>query len=120
MFERFRRTRLNPHLRKLVRETTVSVDDFIYPLFVRPGEGIKREVASMPGVYQMSLDEIIHECEELKSLQIYSILLFGIPDVKDSIGSDALSEEGIIAQAVRAVKAAQPGMCVGTDPCFFE
>ena len=120
MFQRFRRTRLNPHLRKLVRETTVSVDDFIYPLFARSGEGIKTEVASMPGVYQMSIDEIVKECAELKSLGIYSIILFGIPDVKDSIGSDALSENGIIAQAVRAVKAAHPDMFVVTDLCFCE
>ncbi|WP_345980208.1 porphobilinogen synthase [Sulfurimonas sp. HSL3-2] len=120
MFQRFRRTRLNPHLRKLVRETTVSVDDFIYPLFARSGAGIKTEVASMPGVYQMSIDEIVKECAELKSLGIYSIILFGIPDVKDSIGSDALSENGIIAQAVRAVKAAHPDMFVVTDLCFCE
>ena len=120
MFQRFRRTRLNPHLRRLVRETTVSVDDFIYPLFARSGEGIKTEVASMPGVYQMSIDEIVKECEELKSLGIYSIILFGIPDVKDSIGSDALSENGIIAKAVRAVKAAHPDMFVVTDLCFCE
>ena len=120
MFERFRRTRLNPHLRNLVRETSVSVDDFIYPLFVRPGEGIKTEVSSMPGVFQMSIDEIIKECEELKSLGIYSILLFGIPEVKDSVGSDALSEEGIIAQTIRAIKAAHPEMFVVTDLCFCE
>ncbi|WP_345993280.1 porphobilinogen synthase [Sulfurimonas sp. HSL-1716] len=120
MFQRFRRTRLNPHLRKLVRETDVSVDDFIYPLFARSGEGIKTEVASMPGVYQMSIDEIVKECAGLKSLGIYSIILFGIPDVKDSIGSDALSENGIIAQAVRAVKSAHPDMFVVTDLCFCE
>lgn len=120
MFQRFRRTRLNPHLRKLVRETSVSVDDFIYPLFARSGEGIKTEVASMPGVYQMSIDEIVKECETLKSLGIYSIILFGIPDVKDSIGSDALSENGIIAQAVRAIKKTHPDMFVVTDLCFCE
>jgi porphobilinogen synthase len=120
MFQRFRRTRLNPQLRKLVRETSVSVDDFIYPLFARSGKGIKTEVASMPGVFQMSIDEIVKECEELKSLGIYSIILFGIPDVKDSIGSDALSENGIIAKAVRAVKSAHPEMFVVTDLCFCE
>lgn len=120
MFQRFRRTRLNPHLRKLVRETSVSIDDFIYPLFARSGQGIKTEVASMPGVFQMSIDEIVKECEELKSLGIFSIILFGIPDVKDSIGSDALSENGIIAQAVRAVKTAHPEMFVVTDLCFCE
>ena len=118
--QRFRRTRLNSHLRSLVRETHVRVDDFIYPLFVRPGEGIKTEVASMPGVYQMSLDEILKECELLQSLGIYSIILFGIPEVKDSIGSDALCDHGIIATAVRAIKRAYPKMFVVTDLCFCE
>ena len=120
MFQRFRRTRLNPHLRALVRETQVSVDDFIYPLFVRSGEGIKTEVASMPGVYQMSIDVAVQECKELKSLGIYSIILFGIPDVKDSVGSDAVCEHGIIATAVREIKKAHPDMFVVTDLCFCE
>jgi porphobilinogen synthase len=120
MFQRFRRTRLNKHLRALVRETHVTLDDFIYPLFIRSGEGIKTEVASMPGVYQMSLDVAIKECEELKSLGLYSIILFGIPDVKDSIGSDALCEHGIIATAVREIKKAHPDMFVVTDLCFCE
>jgi len=120
MFQRFRRTRLNKNLRNLVRETSVSVHDFIYPLFLRSGEGIKSEVSSMPGVFQMSIDEILKECEELKKLGIYSILLFGIPDVKDSIGSDALCENGIIASGVRAIKKAHPDMFVVTDLCFCE
>lgn len=120
MFQRFRRNRLNPHLRAMVRETHVRVDDFIYPLFVRSGEGIKTEVASMPGVYQMSIDEAIRECETLKALGIFSIILFGIPDVKDSVGSDALDENGIIAKAVRAIKQAHPDMFVVTDLCFCE
>jgi len=120
MFQRFRRTRLNRHLRSLVRETEVRVDDFIYPLFIRSGEGIKREVASMPGVYQMSIDVVLKECEELKSLGIYSIILFGIPDTKDSIGSDSLCDHGIIASSIRAIKAAHPDMFVVTDLCFCE
>lgn len=120
MFQRFRRTRLNPHLRTLVRETNVSVNDFIYPLFVRSGEGIKTEIASMPGVYQMSIDEILKECEELKKLGLYSIILFGIPDIKDSVGSDSLCEHGIIAKAIKAVKKAHPDMFVVTDLCFCE
>jgi len=120
MFQRFRRTRLNKHLRSLVRETEVRVDDFIYPLFIRSGEGIKTEVSSMPGVYQMSIDEVIKECDELKSLGIYSIILFGIPDTKDSIGSDSLCEHGIIASSIRAIKAAHPDMFVVTDLCFCE
>ncbi|WP_324172227.1 porphobilinogen synthase [Sulfurimonas sp.] len=120
MFQRFRRTRLNNHLRALVRETNVSVNDFIYPLFVRSGENIKTEVASMPGVFQMSLDEILKECGELKKLGLYSIILFGIPDVKDSIGSDSLCEHGIIACAIRAIKKEHPEMFVVTDLCFCE
>ena len=120
MFQRFRRTRLNKHLRALVRETSVSVNDFIYPLFIRSGEGIKTEVSSMPGVYQMSIDEVIKECEELKSLGIFSIILFGIPDTKDSIGSDSLCEHGIIASSVKAIKKAHPDMFIVTDLCFCE
>ncbi len=120
MFQRYRRTRLNKHLRALVRETDVSVNDFIYPLFIRSGEGIKTEVASMPGVYQMSIDKMIEECTLLQSLGIYSVILFGIPDVKDSIGSDSLCEHGIIASAVRALKQAHPQMFVVTDLCFCE
>jgi porphobilinogen synthase len=120
MYQRFRRTRLNKHLRALVRETSVSVNDFIYPLFVRSGSGIKTEVASMPGVFQMSIDEILKECEELKKLGLYSIILFGIPDVKDSVGSDALCEHGIIASSVRAIKKTHPDMFVVTDLCFCE
>jgi len=120
MFQRFRRTRLNKHLRSLVRETSVSVNDFIYPLFIRSGQGIKTEVASMPGVFQMSIDEVIKECDELKELGIYSIILFGIPDVKDSIGSDSLCDHGIIASSIRAIKEAHPDMFIVTDLCFCE
>ena len=120
MFQRFRRTRLNTHLRALVRETTISVDDFIYPLFIRSGKGIKTEVSSMPGVFQMSIDEVLKECVELKKLGIYSIILFGIPDVKDSIGSDSLCDHGIIASSIRAIKESHPDMFVVTDLCFCE
>jgi porphobilinogen synthase len=120
MFTRFRRRRINPVLRNLLQETHLSSDDFIYPLFVRSGEGIRDEVGSMPGVYQMSIDEMVKECDELKSLGIYSIILFGIPDTKDSVGSEALCEHGIIAEAVRAVKTTHPDMFVITDLCFCE
>jgi porphobilinogen synthase len=120
MFQRFRRTRLNKHLRSLVRETRVNVEDFIYPLFIRSGEGIKTEVASMPGVFQMSIDEVIKECFELKKLGLYSIILFGIPDTKDSIGSDSLCEHGIIASSIRKIKEVHPDMFIVTDLCFCE
>ncbi|SFV66232.1 Porphobilinogen synthase [hydrothermal vent metagenome] len=120
MFQRFRRKRINPVLRDLLQETHLSVNDFIYPLFAKSGTGIKIEIASMPGVYQMSIDEIVKECDVLKGLGIKSIILFGIPDTKDSVGSDAMCEHGIIAQTVRAVKAAHPDMFVTTDLCFCE
>lgn len=120
MFKRFRRLRLNPALRDLVREVSISKDDLIYPLFIRSGSGIKTEVASMPGVYQMSLDVVLEELQEIVRLGIKSVILFGIPDVKDSIGSDALCEHGIIAMALRAVKKEFPNLVVMTDLCFCE
>ncbi len=120
MFTRFRRKRINPILRDLLQETHLSVNDFIYPLFIKSGEGIKKEVESMPNVFQMSIDEILKECEVLKNLGIYSIILFGIPEVKDSVGSDAMCEHGIIASSIRAIKEAHPDMFVVTDLCFCE
>ncbi len=120
MFTRFRRKRLNPVLRDLLQETHLRVDDFIYPLFIKNGEGIKKEVDSMPGVFQMSIDEVLKECDTLKKLGIYSIILFGIPDTKDSVGSDAMCEHGIIASSIRAIKEAHPDMFVVTDLCFCE
>jgi porphobilinogen synthase len=120
MFDRFRRTRMNTTLRSLVRETNITTDDFIYPLFVRSGEGIKTEVSSMPGVFQMSLDEVLKECKEIQKLGLNSIILFGIPEVKDSIGSDSLCEHGIIATAVKEIKKVYPDMFVVTDLCFCE
>ena len=120
MFKRFRRLRMNATLRSLVRETTLSMDDFIYPLFAKSGEGIKKEISSMPGVFQMSIDEIVKECGSLHELGINSIILFGIPEVKDSVGSDALCEHGIIASTIKAVKKAYPNMFVVTDLCFCE
>ena len=121
MFNRLRRTRLNPLVRDLVRETRLDLDNFIYPLFVVEGEGIRNEIASMPGVFQLSIDEILKECCELKSLGIKSILLFGIPSLKDSVGSDALSDDGIIARTRRAIKAEfGSSLLVITDLCFCE
>ena len=121
MFNRLRRTRLNPLLRDLVRETRLDLDNFIYPLFVVEGQGVRNEIASMPGVFQLSIDEILKECCELKSLGIKSILLFGIPSLKDSVGSDALSDNGIIARTLRAIKAEfGSSLLVITDLCFCE
>ncbi len=120
MFKRFRRLRINPVLRNLVRETTLSIDDFIYPLFVKDADNFKKEIDSMPGVFQMSIDEILKECKELQNLGINSIILFGIPKVKDSIGSDALCEHGVIANAIKEIKGKFPDMFVVSDLCFCE
>jgi len=120
MFKRFRRLRMNEHLRDLVCETKLSKDDFIYPLFIKEGEGKRDEISSMPGVFQLSIDEAIKECDELKKLGLYSIILFGIPKTKDSIGSDALCDHGIIAKSIKAIKDAHPDIFVVTDLCFCE
>ena len=120
MFKRFRRLRINPAIREMVRETSVSASDFIYPLFIVEGKGIKKEISSMPGVFQMSLDEILKECEVVRNLGIKAVILFGIPSLKDSVGSDALSDEGIIATALRAIKDKFPDLVVITDLCFCE
>ena len=120
MFRRFRRLRRNVAIRDLVRETHLSVDDLIYPLFVVPGSRVKKETSSRPGVFQMGIDELLKECEEVVNLGIKSILLFGIPDIKDSVGSDALSDDGIIAKTLRAIKEKFPNLYVITDLCFCE
>lgn len=120
MFKRFRRKRINAHLRLMLQETRLFKEDLIYPLFVVNGTGIKKEISSMPEVYQMSIDEILKECEELIKLGIKAVLLFGIPDFKDSVGSDALNEKGIIARTLRAIKEKFPQLLLITDLCFCE
>ncbi|WP_301194632.1 porphobilinogen synthase, partial [uncultured Helicobacter sp.] len=120
MFRRFKRTRLKAPMRALVRETYLRKDDFIYPLFVIEGEHIKNAIPSMPDVYQMSVDNILKECEELLKLGIYHIILFGLPSHKDSCGSEALSDKGIIAKAIKAIKKHFPQMIVALDLCFCE
>ena len=120
MFKRFRRLRINPAIREMVRETSVCASDFIYPLFIVEGKSIKKEISSMPGVFQMSLDEILKECEIVRNLGIKAVILFGIPSLKDSVGSDALSDDGIIATALRAIKDKFPDLVLITDLCFCE
>ncbi|MBD5164452.1 porphobilinogen synthase [Helicobacter sp.] len=120
MFKRLRRVRLNPVVRNLVEETSLRTKDLIYPLFITHGEGIKNAIPSMPDVYQLSIDNALKECEELERLGIEAIMLFGIPAIKDSVGSEALSSEGIIAQALRAIKAKFPQMLLCVDLCFCE
>ena len=121
MFARLRRTRQNPLMRDMLRETSLKLSDLIYPLFVVENEGAKDEIASMPGVFRFSIDEILKECEILKKLGIKSILLFGVPALKDSIGSDALSNDSIIARTLRAIKQnfANDFLLI-TDLCFCE
>ena len=120
MFKRFRRKRVNETLRNLVKETVLTKNDFIYPLFVKEGTGIKNEISSMPGVFQMSIDEILKECAYIRTIGLNSIILFAIPDVKDSIGSECLCEHSIISRTVKAIKKEFPDMFVVTDLCFCE
>ncbi len=117
---RLRRLRMTEQFRKMVAETQLSVNDFIYPLFVCPGENVKREVKSMPGVFQQSIDNIIRECEEVYKLGIPAVILFGIPERKDEFGSEAYDENGIIQRTVRALKREIPELVVITDVCLCE
>lgn len=119
-FKRHRRLRSSEAMRALVRETTLSVDDFIYPLFVVEGENMKNEVASMPGVYQISLDHLDEELEQLSELGIKAVMLFGIPKEKDEVGTGAYIDDGIVQQATKQIKKSYPEMIVVTDTCLCE
>ena len=103
-----RRLRANESIRAMVRENALSPSDLIYPLFVKPGQGGRDEVTSMPGVFQLTLDQLPAEIDELKSLGILSVILFGLPETKDEAGSGAYAEDGIVQQAIRAIKAHDP------------
>jgi porphobilinogen synthase len=118
--QRPRRLRQNPVLRRMTAETIVTVNDFIYPLFAVPGEGISQEVKSMPGVYQLSIDKIVEEAKEVYDLGIPSIILFGIPDTKDVEATGAWHDCGIVQRAATAVKEAVPGLVIVTDTCLCE
>ncbi len=107
-------------LRRLVRETSLEPSQFVLPLFVCPGEGVRNEIPSMPGNFQLSIDELIKECAEAKSLGLGGVLLFGIPEKKDEMASEAYAEDGIVQRAVRAVKAEVPQLAVITDVCNCE
>ncbi len=119
-FARTRRTRMTPGLRNMVRETILTPHDFIYPVFVAPGKGLRKPVGSMPGVFQLSVDEIVKEAREVFKLGIPAMILFGIPEHKDEIGSEAWAEDGMVQKAVRAIKKAVPGLVVITDVCMCE
>ncbi|MCF8306132.1 MAG: porphobilinogen synthase [Ignavibacteriales bacterium] len=118
--KRLRRLRYNATVRDMVRETSLSKDDFIYPLFAVPGENIRKEIKSMPGVFQMSIDVLVKECVEVEALGIPAVILFGIPSHKDEKGSEAYDDNGIIQKAVRAIKKATKRLLVITDVCLCE
>ncbi|MBI3811795.1 MAG: porphobilinogen synthase [Nitrospirae bacterium] len=115
-----RRLRQSPKLRTLVQETALSAADFIYPLFVTHGKGIRKEIVSMPNTYQLSIDTLVKEAQEVRRLGIPAVILFGIPKKKDERGSEAYAPTGIIQQAVKAVKDRVPELVVITDVCLCE
>ncbi|HET6352245.1 MAG TPA: porphobilinogen synthase [Coriobacteriia bacterium] len=115
-----RRLRANETIRSMIRETTLAPTDFIYPLFVKPGSNKKDEISSMPGVYQISVDMLPAEIDELKELGIPAVILFGLPSMKDAVGSEGYDPDGIVQQAIRAIKAHDPSFYVITDVCLCE
>ncbi|HLP15967.1 MAG TPA: porphobilinogen synthase [Bacteroidota bacterium] len=119
-FKRLRRLRMTEAFRSMVRETELSVKDFIYPLFVIPGTNVKHEIGSMPGVYHFSVDTIVAECAEVYAMGIPAVILFGIPEHKDEVGSGAYDDDGIVQRAVRAIKREVPKLVVVTDVCLCE
>ena len=117
---RLRRLRSSEAMRSLVRETRLHPSQFILPLFACPGEGVRREISSMPGNYQMSIDAIVEECEQVASLGVGGVILFGLPESKDDRASGAYADDGIVQRAVRSIKKALPGLLVLTDVCNCE
>jgi porphobilinogen synthase len=117
---RLRRLRRTPAIRRLAAETRVQVDDLILPLFIAPGQGVRREIGSMPGVFQTSLDELLRDARTAAELGIPAVLLFGIPETKDDRGSSGFAEDGVVQQAVRGLKAELPDLVVITDVCLCE
>ena len=117
---RLRRLRMTPNLRALVRETSLEPSDFIAPLFVVHGSGIREEIKTMPGQYRLSVDELVKECQALYEVGVLSVMLFGIPAHKDKTGSEAYSKEGIVQQGIRALKEALPELIVIADICMCE
>ncbi|HIP69852.1 MAG TPA: porphobilinogen synthase, partial [Anaerolineae bacterium] len=115
-----RRLRASAGLRAMVRETRLDPADFIYPLFVRHGEGVRQPIVSMPGIYQLSVDEAVREAETAVSLGIPAVILFGIPAEKDPVGRENFAPDGIVQQAIRAIKTAVPDLVVITDVCLCE
>jgi porphobilinogen synthase len=119
-FDRHRRLRQSANLRAMVRETHLHVEDLIYPIFVVEEKGVKREVPSMPGIYQFSLDRLNEEMDEVVQLGIKSVIVFGVPAEKDEVGSQAYCEHGIVQEAIRQIKANYPDIVVIADTCLCE
>ena len=115
-----RRLRRNENLRRMTRETHLRVDDLIMPLFIVPGTRVENPIGSMPGIAQLSVDRAVEECKQIRDLGIPGVILFGIPDEKDAVGSDAYSDNGIIQRALRALKEEVPGLTLITDVCLCE
>jgi porphobilinogen synthase len=115
-----RRLRQSGEMRRLVRETNLSPADFIYPMFIVHGQGVRREVSSMPGVYQLSVDMLPGEAEELLQLKIPAVMLFGLPAEKDPVGRENFSEDGIVQRAIRQLRQAAPALTITTDVCMCE
>ncbi|MCM3215181.1 porphobilinogen synthase [Niallia taxi] len=119
-FKRHRRLRQSASMRALVRETHVHVDDLIYPIFIAEGENIKREISSMPGIYNLSIDRLKEEMDEVQSLGIKSVLLFGIPLEKDECGTQAFHDHGIVQEGIRFIKKNYPEIVIIADTCLCE
>jgi porphobilinogen synthase len=117
---RLRRLRMSETIREMVRETVLQPSDFIYPMFVVPGNKVRHEISSMPNVYQLSVDELVRECESVLNSGVKSIILFGIPSHKDERGSEAYDENGIVQQAIRELKKRLPELFIITDVCLCE
>src|SRR5512132_1146751 len=117
---RLRRLRRNEQMRSFVRETRLTPEGFIYPLFVCPGQGVRKEVRSMPGVCNLSVDEAVKEAREVKALGIPAVILFGLPEKKDEVATGAWADDGIVQQATRAIKREVPGLMVVGDVCLCE
>ena len=118
--QRPRRLRRSEILRSLVRETRLSTAGFVYPMFVCPGSKVRKEVGSMPGVYQQSVDQIVEECREVAALGIAAVILFGLPETKDATGASSLSASGVVQRAVEGIKKAKLNLLVITDVCLCE
>jgi len=115
-----RRTRRTESLRRLVRETRLSVDDFVYPLFIQEGKGIREEISAMPGQFRLSVDKLAAEIKEIAALGVPAVLLFGIPAKKDALAKEALRADGVVQRAVKEIKSAAPELTVITDVCVCE